>query len=112
MTQPPCDSEFKCNCVIDTPCCVSDDEDIENAGDNVEGLNGGKAGGGAVKAKTKLKTVVPEMSEEDVTKAVEPLILEYFENNDAMEVLYTLQVSGRLYVLHLWFVHLVHRSRS
>ena len=79
---------------------VSDDEDIENAGDNVEGLNGsGKAGagggGGAVKAKTKLKTVVPEMSEEDVTKAVEPLILEYFENNDAMEVLYTLQVSGQ-----------------
>ena len=62
----------------------------------MEGLNGGKAGGGAVKAKTKLKTVVPEMSEEDVTKAVEPLILEYFENNDAMEVLYTLQVSGRL----------------
>ena len=78
----------------------------------MEGLNGGKAGGGAVKAKTKLKTVVPEMSEEDVTKAVEPLILEYFENNDAMEVLYTLQVSGRLYVLHLWAVHLVHRSLS
>ena len=78
----------------------------------MEGLNGGKAGGGAVKAKTKLKTVVPEMSEEDVTKAVEPLILEYFENNDAMEVLYTLQVSGRLNVFHLWFVHLVHRSRS
>jgi len=74
------------------PNYVSDDEDIENAGDNVEGLNGGKAGqGGAVKAKTKLKTVVPEMSEEDVSKAVEPLILEYFENNDAMEVLYTLQ---------------------
>jgi len=73
------------------PNYVSDDEDIENAGDNVEGLNGGKAGGGAVKAKTKLKTVVPEMSEEDVTKAVEPLILKYFENNDAMEVLYTLQ---------------------
>jgi len=40
---------------------------------------------------TTLKTMVPEMSEEDVTKAVEPLILEYFENNDAMEVLYTLQ---------------------
>merc|ERR1711976_1018997 len=40
---------------------------------------------------TTLRTIVPEMSEEDVTKAVEPLILEYFENNDAMEVLYTLQ---------------------
>jgi programmed cell death protein 4 len=40
---------------------------------------------------TKLKTLVPEMSEEDVRKAVEPLILEFFENNDAMEVLFTLQ---------------------
>jgi hypothetical protein len=32
------------------------------------------------------------MSEEDVRKAVEPLILEYFENSDSMEVLFTLQV--------------------
>jgi programmed cell death protein 4 len=31
------------------------------------------------------------MSEEDVRKTVEPLILEYFENNDTMEVLFTLQ---------------------
>ena len=31
------------------------------------------------------------MSEEDVRKAVEPLILEYFENSDSMEVLFTLQ---------------------
>ena len=37
------------------------------------------------------KTLAPEMSEEDVRKAVEPLILEYFENNDATEVLFTLQ---------------------
>ena len=36
---------------------------------------------------------MPEMSEEDVRKAVEPLILEYFENNDTMEVLFTLQVN-------------------
>jgi hypothetical protein len=35
--------------------------------------------------------LVPEMSEEDVRKTVEPLILEYFENNDTMEVLFTLQ---------------------
>lgn len=42
-------------------------------------------------AKTDLQTLVPEMSEEDVRKAVEPLILEYFENNDTMEVLFTLQ---------------------
>ena len=33
------------------------------------------------------------MGEEDVRKAVEPLILEFFENNDSMEVLFTLQVS-------------------
>ena len=43
------------------------------------------------KTKTKLETLVPEMSEEDVRKAVEPLILEYFENNDTMEVLLTLE---------------------
>ena len=45
-------------------------------------------------AKTDLQKLVPEMSEEDVRKAVEPLILEYFENNDTMEVLFTLQVDG------------------
>ena len=38
-----------------------------------------------------LSSLVPEMSEDDVRKTVEPLILEYFENNDTMEVLYTLQ---------------------
>lgn len=38
-----------------------------------------------------IKTLVPEMSEEDVRKAVEPLVLEYFENNDSMEVLFTMQ---------------------
>ena len=41
---------------------------------------------------TQIKTLVPEMGEEDVRKAVEPLILEFFENNDSMEVLFTLQV--------------------
>ena len=38
------------------------------------------------------------MGEEDVRKAVEPLILEFFENNDSMEVLFTLQVSD-IYIL-------------
>jgi len=76
------------------PNYVSDD-DTENIGDNSKetdktGKEKGKAAG-AVKAGTTLKTMVPEMSEEDVTKAVEPLILEYFENNDAMEVALTLQ---------------------
>ena len=44
------------------------------------------------KENTEIKTLVPEMSEDDVRKAVEPLILEYFENNDPNEVLFSLQV--------------------
>merc|ERR1711936_153091 len=44
------------------------------------------------KSKTiKLNTLVPEMSEEDVRKAVEPLMLEYFENGDCEEVLFSLE---------------------
>ena len=39
----------------------------------------------------KLNTLVPEMSEEDVKKAVEPLILEYFENGDIEEVWFSLE---------------------
>ena len=70
------------------------DEDTENVGDNHEG----KASGKTSKATT-LKTMVPEMSEEDVTKAVQPLILEYFENNDTNEVLYTLQVNQVMSIL-------------
>jgi len=38
-----------------------------------------------------LNTLVPEMSEEDVRKAVEPLMLEYFENGDCEEVLFSLE---------------------
>jgi len=45
----------------------------------------------ALKKTIKLNTLVPEMSEEDVRKAVEPLILEYFENGDCEEVLYSLE---------------------
>jgi len=37
-----------------------------------------------------LKPVVPEMSEEDVRKTVEPLVLEYFENGDYDEVIYSI----------------------
>eukprot|EP00092_Neocalanus_flemingeri_P106838 GFUD01137092.1.p1 GENE.GFUD01137092.1~~GFUD01137092.1.p1 ORF type:complete len:495 (+),score=137.49 GFUD01137092.1:152-1636(+) len=39
----------------------------------------------------KLNTLVPEMSEEDVRKAVEPLMLEYFENGECEEVLFSLE---------------------
>jgi len=49
---------------------------------------------GEAKATTKnikLNTLVPEMNEEDVKKAVDPLLLEYFENGDTEEVLYSLE---------------------
>merc|ERR1711992_424741 len=46
---------------------------------------------GATKAKIKPNTLVPEMSEEDVKKAVGPLLLEYFENDDTDEVLFSLE---------------------
>merc|ERR1719483_1672631 len=45
----------------------------------------------AKKSSIKLNTLVPEMSEEDVRKAVEPLVLEYFENGDCEEVLFSLE---------------------
>ena len=58
------------------------ESDSEKA-DSPKAING--------KSNIDLKALVPEMSEEDVRKAVEPLILEYFENSDSMEVLFTLQ---------------------
>jgi len=48
-------------------------------------------GGGEAERSIKLNTLVPEMNEEDVRKAVEPLVLEYFENGDAEEVLFSLE---------------------
>ena len=51
------------------------------------GSNGSHHGHGG----TQLKTLAPEMSEEDVRKAVEQLVLEYFENSDTTEVLLNLQ---------------------
>ena len=52
---------------------------------------------------TQIKSLVPEMGEEDVRKAVEPLILEFFENNDSMEVLFTLQVCYEEFPHFLFF---------
>ena len=43
-----------------------------------------------------LNTLEPEMSEEDVRKAVEPLMLEYFENRDCEEVLFSLEQNWKL----------------
>lgn len=53
---------------------------------------------------TKIAALAPEMSEEDVRKAVEPLILEYFENSDTMEVLYTLQEMLMNLGSHRWMI--------
>jgi len=43
------------------------------------------------KSSIKLNTLVPEMNEEDVRKAVEPLVLEYFENGDTEEVIFSIE---------------------
>ena len=43
-----------------------------------------------------LNTLEPEMSEEDVRKAVKPLMLEYFENRDCEEVLFSLEQNWKL----------------
>ena len=79
----------KPGCELELPWVDPNDPNYESSDENNE----------EEKKKTKLKTLVPEMSEEDVRKAVEPLILEYFENSDTMEVQCTLQVSveGYLY---------------
>ena len=59
------------------------DSDREEAAEVGPGVGGNKT--------IKLNTLVPEMSEEDVRKAVEPLILEYFENGDCEEVVFSLE---------------------
>lgn len=95
----------KLGCELELPWVDPKDPNYESDGDenivndapaHVPTKNGGQPHGqnGNIKSHahgTTLKTMVPEMSEEDVNRAVEPLILEYFENNDASEVLYTLQ---------------------
>jgi len=59
------------------------DSDREDGCEVGPGLGGNKT--------IKLNTLVPEMSEEDARKAIEPLILEYFENGDCEEVLFSLE---------------------
>ena len=59
------------------------DSDHEEAAEVAPGAGGNKT--------IKLNTMVPEMSEEDIRKAVEPLVLEYFENGDCDEVLFSLE---------------------
>jgi len=59
-----------------------DPNDPNYDSDSLEGEN---------KKLVKLNPMVPEMSEEDMRKIVEPLILEYFENGDSEEVVYSLE---------------------
>lgn len=61
----------KFGCELDLPWVDPNDPNYESDGEQEL-------------AKTDLQKLVPEMSEEDVRKAFEPLILEYFENNDTM----------------------------
>jgi len=69
---------------MDLPWVDPNDPNYDSAGEEGE-----KVGPGL--KNIKLNTLVPEMSEEDVKKAVEPLLLEYFENGDTDEVLYSLE---------------------
>lgn len=55
----------------------------------------------------KLNSLVPEMSEEDVRKAVEPLVLEYFENGDTIEVLVSLEEMLHNLGMRRWMVGLI-----
>ena len=70
---------------MDLPWVDPNDPNYDSAGEEGETAVS-KAG-----KNIKLNTLVPEMSEEDVKKAVEPLILEYFENGDTEEVLFSLE---------------------
>lgn len=70
---------------MDLPWVDPNDPNYDSAGEEGE-----KAVSKAGK-NIKLNTLVPEMSEEDVKKAVEPLMLEYFENGDTEEVLFSLE---------------------
>ena len=78
----------KLGCELELPWIDPNDPNYESdseKADSPKEVNGKKS-------LVDCKPLVPEMSEEDVRKAVEPLILEYFENSDSMEVLFTLQV--------------------
>lgn len=69
---------------------------------NVESENAKKK-----KTTVKLNSLVPEMSEEDVRKAVEPLVLEYFENGDTTEVLFSLEEMLHNLGMRRWMVGLI-----
>ena len=80
----------KLGCELELPWIDPNDPNYESdseKADSPKEVNGKKS-------LVDCKPLVPEMSEEDVRKAVEPLILEYFENSDSMEVLFTLQVKN------------------
>ena len=67
----------KLGCELELPWIDPNDPNYESdseKADSPKAING--------KSNIDLKALVPEMSEEDVRKAVEPLILEYFENSD------------------------------
>lgn len=77
----------KLGCELELPWIDPNDPNYESdseKADSPKAINGKTSN-------TDLKALVPEMSEDDVRKSVEPLILEYFENSDSMEVLFTLQ---------------------
>jgi len=70
---------------MDLPWVDPNDPNYDSAGEEGETAVA-KAG-----KNIKLNTLVPEMSEEDVKKAVEPLIQEFFENDDTEEVLFSIE---------------------
>lgn len=77
----------KLGCELELPWIDPNDPNYESdseKADSPKDINGKSSN-------INLKPLVPELSEEDVRKAVEPLILEYFENSDSTEVLFTLQ---------------------
>ena len=76
---------------LELPWVDPNDPNYDSENDEDSSLNGSTGTRSRKSSTTKLQPLVPEMSEEDVRKTVEPLILEYFENNDANEVLFTLQ---------------------
>jgi len=71
---------------MELPWVDPNDPNYDSAGEEGEVVGGTNA-----TKNIKLNTLVPEMNEEDVKKAVEPLLLEYFENGDTEEVLYSLE---------------------
>jgi len=59
---------------------------------------------GEDKKVVKLAPLAPVMSEEDVRKTIEPLILEYFENGDSDEVVYSLEEMLQNLATRRWMV--------